>query len=297
MATRCNAKTIMIVALIAMLIFPLAFLITGAASMNNMIQHEIRDLSSKETAEPAKRFTLPDLDGLPEPVRRYFLHVLPVGRQHIAWVKYKSTGKFKLPFSDKYFRVTASEYLFASKPGLIFDAQFKDCPFLGAWVHIRDKYAMQKATMYGNLFSGLNIINEKNAEELNQDMFLRFIGHLTMIPTALLPNDYLSWKPIDNHSAKLIVTDGSNSGHAIVGFNNAGEIVRWETDGRYDRLDGRYRKVKHIAYRSNYREISGVRVPLDFRVEKILPDGTREIFWHGTIEDVRFVETVQNSHG
>lgn len=290
MPKRRRTKTILIVALSAILIIPLAFLISAAVSMNRMIQAEINDLKSNAAIAPARRFELQDLAGLPEPVQRYFRHVLPPGRHHIAWVSYTSNGEFKLPFSDKYFSVSARECLSGTTPGLIFDARFDHCPFFGAWVRVRDKYSGQKATMYGNLFSGVNIINESEVEELDRDMFLRFTGHLPLIPTALLPNSFLKWEAIDTNTAKLVVADGVNTGSAIVKFNARGEIVRWETEGRYDRLDGKYRKVKHIGYRSNYRTVSGVKIPFDFKVEKILPDGSREVFWRGSIADVRFAD-------
>jgi hypothetical protein len=290
MAYRHHLKTILIVAAGLVLVIPSAFLTIESAAMNRMIRAEISDLKSKAAIAPVRRFERQDLAGLPAPVQRYFQHVLPPGRQHIAWVSYKSSGEFRLPFSDKFFSVSAYEYLSAATPGLIFDAQFDHCPIFGAWVHVRDKYAAQKANMYGNLFSGVNIINESNAAELDQDMFLRFIGHLALIPTALLPNDYLKWEGIDDNTAKLVVADGANTGSAIVGFNILGEIVRWETEGRYDRLEGKYRKVKHVGYRSNYRAVSGVKIPFDFKVEKILPDGTREVFWHGSIAGVRFAD-------
>lgn len=71
-------------------------------------------------------------------------------------------------------------------------------------------------------------------------------------------------------------------------FNDIGEIIKWETKGRHDRFEGRWREVEQIGYRSNYQEISGVKVPLNFEIEKILPDGTHEVFWKGEIKDIQF---------
>lgn len=49
-------------------------------------------------------------------------------------------------------------------------------------------------------------------KELDQDMLMRFIGNSPLFPTALLPSDYVRWEPVDEHSAKLVVHDGNNTG-------------------------------------------------------------------------------------
>ncbi|MCP4024293.1 MAG: hypothetical protein GY729_20800 [Desulfobacteraceae bacterium] len=290
MSIRRVVKTILVVVIGAMTIY-IVMTIFNSVSMNNMIVAEVSHLKSTTTMAGKKKFDVKDLKGLPEPVQRYFEHVLPPGQTSIPWISYNSSGKFKLPFSDKYFSVTASEYLFAEKPALIFDAFFKHCPFFGSWVHVRDKYEAQKGNMFANLYSGINLFQVDDAKELDQDMFLRYIGHLVLIPTALLPNNYVHWEPIDENHAKLVVADGANKGSSIVTFNETGEIIQWATDNRYEKQGKKFRKVSHIGYRSNYQQISGIKVPLDFKVEKVLPDGTREVFWEGTITDIRFAES------
>ena len=94
--------------------------------------------------------------------------------------------------------------------------------------------------------------------ELNITPLLRWAGEAVMYPTALLPGEYVRWEPIDEHSAKAIITDGNNTGTYRFYFNDVGEIIRYESDDRYDRIDGKFYKVGSIAYRSHYKEIKGL---------------------------------------
>jgi hypothetical protein len=117
--------------------------------------------------------------------------------------------------------------------------------------------------------------------ELNITTLLRWAGEAVMYPTALLPSQYVRWEPVDKNSAKLIITDGNTTGTYHVYFNEVGEIIRYESNDRYDRINGTYHRVGSIAYRSHYREIEGIKVPTQFLDLRILPDGTHQEFWKG----------------
>lgn len=264
----------------------LMFLMVNSISMNRMVENEIEELISEAKNIGVKTYSEKDIEGLPAPVQRYFRYVLKNGQEYIRFVDMKAEGKFRRPLQKQWAKTTTHQYFITKPLGMIFDASMKQNSVM--WFDVRDKYYRKKGGMFVNLLSGFNILNESDVKELNKTTFLRCIGEAVMFPTFLLPSEYIKWEPIDKNSAKAIVTDGNNKGIYTFYFNDAGEIVKYESDDRYDRIDGKLQRVGSVAVRSDYKEIDGIKVPTKFLITRILPDGIHEEFWKGEITDIHF---------
>ncbi|GAH16372.1 unnamed protein product, partial [marine sediment metagenome] len=208
------------------------------------------------------------------------------GQEYIRFVNMKAEGKFRRPLQKQWAKTTTHQYFITKPLGMIFDASMKQNPVM--WFDVRDKYYRKKGGMFVNLLSGFNVLNESDIKELNNTTFLRCIGEAVMFPTFLLPSKYIKWEPIDKNSAKAIVTDGNNKGIYTFYFNDVGEIVKYESDDRYDRIDGKLQRVGSVAVRSDYKNIDGIKVPTKFLITRILPDGTHEEFWKGEITSIHY---------
>ncbi len=263
----------------------LLFLMANNASMNRMVEREIEELIAETSQTTVKIFSYEDLEGLPEPVQRYFRYALKDGQEYIRFARIQAVGEFRRPATPNWAAFQTQSYVAAEPPALIFDAVMKQNALV--WFDVRDKYAQRKGDMHVNLFSGFNVLRESDVRELNITTLLRWAGEAVMYPTALLPSQYVRWEPLGEYSAKAIITDGDNTGTYRVFFNDVGEIIRYESDDRYDRIDGTYQRVGSIAYRSEYQEINGIKVPTKFLVVRILPDGTHEEFWRGDVTDIQ----------
>lgn len=68
-------------------------------------------------------------------------------------------------------------------------------------------------------------------------------------------------------------------------FNAQGEITRIYTDGRYYEKEGNYTLVPWQGYFRTYDERNGMRIPLEGKVEWILPEGEL-VYWRGSIKGV-----------
>jgi hypothetical protein len=263
----------------------LLFVIINSYSMSRMVENEIEELISAAKNTGVMTYSLKDIENLPAPVQRYFRYVLKDGQEYVRFVRMKAEGQFRRPGQEEWTEMNTRQYFIAKPPGMIFDAVMKHGP---VWFDIRDKYWRSKGGMFVNMLSGFNVLKEDDIKELNETSFLRWIGEAVMFPTALLPSEYMKWKPIDRNSAEAVITDGNNTGTYRFYFNDAGEIVRYESDDRYDRIDGKFQRVGSVAVRSHYKEINGVRVPTKFLITRILPDGTHEEFWKGEVTDIQF---------
>ncbi|RPI74703.1 MAG: hypothetical protein EHM45_17705 [Desulfobacteraceae bacterium] len=271
---------------IALIVFGIfLFIMIGSYSMNRMVESEILELISTAQNTQPKIYSTNDIENLPAPVRRYFRYALKNGQEHIRFVRMKTVGKFRRPGQKQWMETSTCQYFTSNPPGMIFDAVMKQRPL---WFDVRDKYRQGKGGMFVNLLSGFNVVNVDDIQELNETTFLRWVGEAVMFPTALLPGENIKWKSIDMNSAELTVTDGTNAGTYKFYFNDTGEIVKYESDNRYDKIDGKLQKVGSIAVRSHYREFNGVKIPTQFLIARILPNGEYEEFWKGEITDIGY---------
>jgi hypothetical protein len=256
------------------------------ASMRSMVDAEVSALVSGAGDSSPKVFSAEMLEGLPVPVQRYFRLVMKDGQPFIRLAAFDASGDFRLPRSDSWTQFDVREHLAADRPGFIFQAHMQKNPYM--WTTLRDKYQDGKGGMYVNAFSVINILNVLDEKEMNHTCFLRWAGEAVLFPTSLLPGEHVKWEPIDDSSARAILTDGAIKSELIFHFNEAGEITHYESDERYDIIGGKYMRVGSVAYRRDYREVNGVKIPTKFSIVRVYPDGTREEFWKGEISNVKY---------
>jgi len=268
-------------------LFMVLFVMVNSYKMNRMIESEVDAIISDAKNMKAGIFSYKDTENLPEPVQRYFRYVLKDGQEYIRLVRMKAAGEFRRPLKKQWAKMTVTQQYFTTNPpAFLFDAVIKPNAML--WFDIRDKYHQGEGGMHVNMFSGFNVLNTSGVSELNITSFLRYIGEAVLFPTALLPSEHIRWEPIDENSAKAIVSDKGNRGVYRFYFSDVGEIIRYESNDRYDRIDDKLQKVGSVAYRSHYKEINGIKVPTRFSIVRILPDGTHEEFWKGEITEIKY---------
>lgn len=81
-----------ILSLIAIVVITL---IVGKINLSIWFNKEVKQLFSQSKNISDKTFSYRQLAGLPEPVQRYFKHVLKEGQPNISYVRLKHNGKFK----------------------------------------------------------------------------------------------------------------------------------------------------------------------------------------------------------
>ena len=77
----------------------------------------------------------------------------------------------------------------------------------------------------------------------------------------------------------LGIPDGDNSGKIRFSSNDAGEIVKYESSDRDNRIDGTFQQVGSIEYRSNYKKIDDIKLPMKFTIVSVSPNDVHEEFW------------------
>ena len=107
--------------IIALTIFGLLImaLIIGKLNLSIQFTKEVKKLFSQSKNISNNTFTNEQLTGLPEPVQRYFKHVLKHGQPYISYVRITHDGQFKTGVDKDWMNITGEQYATTEKPGFI----------------------------------------------------------------------------------------------------------------------------------------------------------------------------------
>ena len=110
-------KTMIIVAFIIGLI--LILFIIGKINLSIKFDSAVKELFSQSMDISNKRYSQTQLDGLPEPIQRYFNYILKDGQSYISYARIKHDGLFKADLKKGWMNITGEQYATTEKPGFI----------------------------------------------------------------------------------------------------------------------------------------------------------------------------------
>lgn len=242
--------------IITISIFGLLILIWLIANINSSIQFskEVKALFVGSKSISDQTFHKNELAKLPEPVQRYFSHILKEGQPYISYARIKHNGQFKTGIGKDWVNIKGEQYATTEKPGFIWKG-------ITAMFTARDMYISDKGRLVVSLFALFKVV-DASGEQYNQGELLRWLGESVLYPTNLLPGERLQWFEIDSQSAKLTFDYNGLSLFFIVTFNSVGEIIQMETK--------RYMNEKNletwVIKATNYKEMNNVFIPTAFDV-------------------------------
>ena len=230
---------------------------------------EVGMLTEEGSKVQSKIFSFNDLEGLPEPVQRYFKYALKDGQEHIKFVRLKQVGEFRMKENQPWMPIKAEQYFTTEDPAFIWWVKLAMAPFI--WIEGRDMYYQGKGSMLIKLLSTITVADAAGSE-MDISSLIRFLSEAPWFPTALLPSDYIEWKEIDSNSARAVIKDNGYTASGIFTFNEKGEITKFISNDRYMEVDGKYFKEQWGGYYRNYQEIEGMKIPIEGEVEWNLSD-------------------------
>jgi hypothetical protein len=202
-----------------------------------------------------------ELEGLPEPVRRYFKYTGIIGKDRINFMRLKHRGTMRIAPDKEALPIVGTQYFSADPPALLWTGKVKPSFFMS--VSARDKYMRGKGNMLIKLMSAF-IIADAKGPELDEGALQRFLGESAWFPTALLPGENLRWEAIDHMSARAILKDRDVKAEVTFYFNEIGQITRCSCPRYYSLEGGKgYEKRSWSGYLREYKEINGIRIPTD----------------------------------
>jgi hypothetical protein len=221
-----------------------------------------------------------ELEGLPEPVQRFFRTVLKDGQAIASAVKFSQQGQFNMSETeDKWSPFTATQLVITQRPSFDWDARIQMAPGLNAFVH--DTYLLGEGSLHASLLGLFTVANMHGAPENNQGELLRFFAEAPWYPTALLPSQGVRWEAINDTSAGATLTDGATTVSLVFQFNAEGAIATMRAEARYRD------KLTAMPWSGRFWEYSvqgGMLIPLEGEVGWEYPEGTRLYFKGRTTE-------------
>lgn len=238
--------------------------------LKGRFNREVEELLANSGDISDRRFYFGQLDGLPEPVQRYFKYCLSYRQSYISYVRMKHGGLFKQAEDQEWMEIRGEEYFTTQNPAFIWYGEVK--PFPLVWIAARDLYSKGKASMLINLISLIPLANAKG-KEMDQSGLMRLLAEAPCFPTSLLPDDHLVWENVDSDSAKATIQDHGLRGSAIFHFNKKGEITHMVTEDRFRSVNNEYRKERWTTYYRRYREVDNVKIPIELEAVWNLDSG------------------------
>ena len=245
----------------------------------------VRRLAADGADAGPEIFTRDLLKGLPEPVVRYFEHVLTPGQRLLRGARIEQTGTFRGGLDEPWSPFKATQHFAAHPPGFVWDASIRLAPLLT--VRVRDSYIGGTGAMQGKIAALVPVVAQSGGEELKAGALHRLLAEMAWLPTALLPGRGVSWSPIDDSSARATLTDEGTSVWLDVQFSRKGEIVRVSTPERFRDVDGTPVPTPWSGSFWSYEEVDGMRVPTEGEVEWTLPEG-RLAYWRGRLVEFAY---------
>jgi hypothetical protein len=227
-----------------------------------------------------------ELDGLPQPVQRYFRTVLRDGQPMIAVARFSTEGEFRRSEdAESWAPFRATQMATMRPPGFDWDARIRWMP--GLRMFVRDAYFARSGTLHAAAYGLFTLARRRGAGELAHGELMRYLAEAAWYPTALLPSQGVRWEAIDERTARASLADGPVRVSLDFGFDGDGLISSVRSEGRYRILDGAEILTPWQGRFSNYAERSGIRIPLEGEVAWIV-SSRRLPYWRGRLTEIAY---------
>lgn len=229
---------------------------------------------------------LAELEGLPEPVQRYFRRVLREGQPMIAAVRVRHEGTFNMGGADQRWMTFSSDQLVITRrPGFDWNARMRMMP--GAGVRVHDAYVAGEGILYAAVLGAIPVANLRGGGEIAEGELMRFFAESAWYPTALLPSQGVQWEAVDDSSARATLRDGSLAITLLFEFAADSTIAQVRAEARGRTVGKEIIPTPWQGRFSNYQEQSGMLVPMEGEVSWLLPEGPAP-YWRGRIVEIEY---------
>jgi hypothetical protein len=206
------------------------------------------------TPDPAT-LTAADLEGLPDPVRRYIQRSGAVGRprpQNMRVVM--DATMYRKP--GQPMRARSVQYTFFDQPTRLF---LMDARMFGLPVRALHVYRQAQATFTVRVASTVNMVNLRG-QEISATETVTVLNDMCLMAPGSLVDPRLAWDSADDRSATVTFTNGLHVVTAILEFNDSDELVDFWSDDRPDSSTGTFVPMRWSTPVSEYRDLDGRHV-------------------------------------
>lgn len=226
-----------------------------------------------------------ELEGLPDPVRRYFLAVLPEGQPVPLGAVIRHQGEFLTRAPEGWTPFSSEQRVNARAAGFVWEARMPVAP--GLAVLVRDASIGGQGSMRASLGGLVSLVRAEGSPALDQAALERHLAEAVWVPTSLLPSQGVAWSTVDRNRAKAVLECGPTRAEILFTFGPDGLIREFFAPARSRWVDGRNQPTPWQGRVSGYELRQGLRIPLQGEVEWLLPEGPLP-YWRGRVTGIDY---------
>ena len=256
---------------------------SGAASWKSETDKLVEKLKQSASTSGEKKVSFKDFGNLPAPVAAYFRFALKEDQPLIRTARIRHEGEFKL--NDKWIPFASTQNFSAHPRAFVWNADMRMNRLMN--VRVRDGYVAGRGSMTAKVLSLIQVMDAHDDPKLDAGALQRYLAEAVWLPTALLPSENLKWTAIDDRKALATLSNAGTTVSLEFNFNETGEITGVFTPERFYEVKGEYKAFPWAGRLWNYREKSGMMIPLEGEVEWQLPEGNAP-YWKGQIVEAKY---------
>jgi hypothetical protein len=217
------------------------------------------------TLKPSRQLqivSMQDLDHLPAVVKKFMIRAGVLDKPMVRNFSIVFDGEMRGGEKD-WFPFESLQYNVIEPATRLF---FMKARMFSMTVPGYHKYGDGKASMDVKLFGLIPLVSHHEKEMFKTET-VTFLNDVCLFAPSALLGKAFTWEAIDSLSAKLSFTNGDATVHAILYFNEAGELINFVSD---DRMDVNEMKTYRFSTPAGqYRNYDGFMLP-----------GYGEAIWH-----------------
>lgn len=198
-----------------------------------------------------------DLMYLPELIRNYIVFSGFIGKPKIKGFKAEYTGGIRGKSSEPFMKMNSSQYNIIEPSTRLFYIVARKMGIPAYGLHFYKEF---KATFRVKLL-GLFKVVDASGQKLDQSETVTLFNDMCVMAPASLIDKRISWQVLDNSRIKAIFSNGPHTISAVLTFNEAGELVDFVSNDRYDTNGIEYHLYPWRTPIEHYTDIKGYHLP------------------------------------
>ena len=217
---------------------------------------EIAQALGRAVATPL--LTEVDLAQLPVVVQRYIRLSGAVGQPRVQNFRARFHGQIRSGADARWMSFSGEQYNFYDQPSRLF---LMNATMFGIPVQAFHRFIGPSATMRVKVASVVTIVDAKGPEMDEAETVTLFNDLCVLAPGALI-DPRIQWQVIDQQTVGASFTNVSHTIHAVLSFNDRGELTNFVADGRAAAApDGKsFTKMRWSTPLGTYRQFGSHRL-------------------------------------
>lgn len=224
---------------------------------NRRFSSEVRSLSGRARQLAPSVVTAEMLQGLPAPVQRYLTDTGVVGKPMASTIRVEMTGRIRQSEQQPWMAIEADEFYTVAPPAFTWHAVTKMAGL--PLVRVRDSYIDGEGGLQVSLL-GLYTMDDARGADVDQGSLMRYLNEIMWFPTAFL-GDNITWEAIDDHSARVTLTDRGESVSAVLTFDEEGRLSNFIGERYREAGTPQSALLTWSTPITSYGEFEGLRLP------------------------------------